>query len=57
MGASRATSLAKHWRDEGEYLEGYSLLQPVYGWFVEGFDTASSLHIARPEHAQAPPLS
>src|SRR5262249_33551364 len=36
-----ATSLAKHWRDEGEYLEGYSLLQPVYGWFVEGFDTAS----------------
>jgi tetratricopeptide (TPR) repeat protein len=36
-----ATSLAKHWRDEGEYLEGYSLLQPVYAWFVEGFDTAS----------------
>ena len=22
-------------------LEAYSLLQPVYGWFVEGFDTAS----------------
>jgi tetratricopeptide (TPR) repeat protein len=34
-----ATSLAKHWRDEGEYLEGYSLLQPIYEWFVEGFDT------------------
>jgi predicted ATPase len=36
-----ATSLAKHWRDERKYLEAYSLLQSVYGWFVEGFDTAS----------------
>ena len=36
-----ATSLAKHWRDEGNSLEAYSVLQPVYGWFVEGFDTAS----------------
>jgi predicted ATPase/ABC-type transport system involved in cytochrome c biogenesis ATPase subunit len=34
-----ATTLAKHWRDAGKYLEAYSLLQPVYGWFVEGFDT------------------
>ena len=34
-----ATSLAKHWHDEGKYLEAYSLLQPVYSWFVEGFDT------------------
>jgi len=34
-----ASTLAKHWRDEGKYLEAYSLLQPVYGWFVEGFDT------------------
>jgi predicted ATPase len=34
-----ATTLAKHWRDAGNYLEAYSLLQPVYGWFVEGFDT------------------
>jgi hypothetical protein len=25
--------------DEGKYLEAYSLLQPIYGWFVEGFDT------------------
>src|SRR5262249_56832149 len=33
-----ATTLAKHWRDEGKCLEAYSLLQPVYGWFVEGFD-------------------
>jgi tetratricopeptide (TPR) repeat protein/ABC-type transport system involved in cytochrome c biogenesis ATPase subunit len=34
-----ATTLAKHWHDEGKYLDAYSLLQPVYGWFVEGFDT------------------
>jgi len=34
-----ATSLAKHWHDEGKYLEAFSLLQPVYSWFVEGFDT------------------
>src|SRR5262245_4356907 len=34
-----ATTLAKHWRDEGKCLEAYSLLQPVYGWFVAGFDT------------------
>jgi predicted ATPase len=36
-----ATSLAKHWRDEGKSLEAHSLLQPVYSWFVEGFDTTS----------------
>jgi len=36
-----ATALATHWRDEGKYLEAYSLLQPVYGWFGEGFDTTS----------------
>ena len=34
-----ATTLAKHWRDEGKCQEAYSLLQPVYGWFVEGLDT------------------
>jgi class 3 adenylate cyclase/tetratricopeptide (TPR) repeat protein len=34
-----ATSLAKHWRDEGKYADARSLLEPVYGWFVEGFDT------------------
>jgi class 3 adenylate cyclase/tetratricopeptide (TPR) repeat protein/ABC-type transport system involved in cytochrome c biogenesis ATPase subunit len=36
-----ATTLAKHWHNEGKYVEAYSLLQPVYGWFAEGFDTAS----------------
>src|SRR5215471_7443087 len=34
-----ATTLAKHWQDEGKHREAYSLLQPVYGWFVEGLDT------------------
>ena len=34
-----ATSLAKHWHNEGKYQEAYSLLEPVYSWFVEGFDT------------------
>jgi predicted ATPase len=33
-----ATSLSKHWHDEGQYLEAYSLLQPVYSWFGEGLD-------------------
>jgi class 3 adenylate cyclase/tetratricopeptide (TPR) repeat protein/ABC-type transport system involved in cytochrome c biogenesis ATPase subunit len=36
-----ATTLAKHWHDEGGHGEAHSLLQPVYGWFCEGFDTAS----------------
>ncbi len=34
-----ATTLARHWHDEGRSLEAMSLLQPIYGWFVEGFDT------------------
>jgi predicted ATPase/class 3 adenylate cyclase len=34
-----ATSLAKHWHDEGRSVEARSLLEPVYGWFIEGFDT------------------
>jgi tetratricopeptide (TPR) repeat protein len=34
-----AMSLAKQWRDQGKYLEAYSLLQPGYSWFTEGFDT------------------
>jgi len=34
-----ATSLAKHWRAEGRYVEAHFLLQPVYSWFTEGFDT------------------
>jgi predicted ATPase len=36
-----ATTLAQHWHGTGKYLEAYALLQPVYGAFVEGFDTQS----------------
>jgi predicted ATPase len=35
-----ATSLAEHWRDQGRHSDAYALLQPVYDWFTEGFDTA-----------------
>jgi class 3 adenylate cyclase/tetratricopeptide (TPR) repeat protein len=38
-GLRAATSLAKYWYNEGKYLEAYSLLQPVYSWFVEGLDS------------------
>jgi predicted ATPase len=34
-----ATSLAKHWRSEGKCPEAYALLQPIYDWFAEGFET------------------
>jgi class 3 adenylate cyclase/predicted ATPase len=36
-----ATSLARHLHQNGNSLEAYSVLQSVYSWFVEGFDTAS----------------
>ena len=36
-----ATSLAEHWREEGKYLDAHSVLQPVYGWFAEDFDTSA----------------
>ena len=34
-----ATSLARHWRDQGRRTEAHGLLAPIYGWFTEGFDT------------------
>lgn len=34
-----ATSLAKHWHTAGKHQEAFSLLEPIYSWFVEGFDT------------------
>jgi predicted ATPase len=37
----RATiSLGRLWRQQGEKRNARELLEPVYGWFVEGFDTA-----------------
>ncbi len=35
-----ATSLARLWQKQGKGEEARALLQGVYGWFTEGFDTA-----------------
>jgi len=35
-----ATSLARLWQQQGRWEEGYRLLDPVYRWFTEGFETA-----------------
>jgi predicted ATPase len=34
-----AASLARLRRDQGRHAEARDLLAPVYGWFIEGFDT------------------
>lgn len=34
------TSLPRLWQSQVKRQEAYELLQPVYGWFTEGFDTA-----------------
>src|SRR5262249_21497647 len=34
-----ATSLARLWQQQGKRQEASDLLAPVYGWFMEGFDT------------------
>jgi class 3 adenylate cyclase/predicted ATPase len=34
-----AMSLARLWRDQGKVEQARELLDPVYGWFTEGFDT------------------
>jgi predicted ATPase len=34
-----AASLARLRRDQGRHVEARELLEPVYGWFTEGFDT------------------
>ena len=33
-------SLARLWQRQGQCAEAYELLDPIYGWFTEGFDTA-----------------
>ena len=35
-----ATSLARLWQSQGKHQEAHDVLAPVYGWFMEGFDTA-----------------
>jgi predicted ATPase len=34
-----ANSLARLWRDQGKPQQAGELLNPVYNWFTEGFDT------------------
>jgi class 3 adenylate cyclase len=34
-----ATSFARRWRDQGKAAQARELLQPLYNWFTEGFDT------------------
>lgn len=35
-----ATSLARLGQQQGKRQEAYDLLEPIYHWFTEGFDTA-----------------
>jgi predicted ATPase len=35
-----ATSLARLWQQQGKCAAARDLLEPIYGWFTEGFDTA-----------------
>jgi predicted ATPase len=35
-----ATSLARLWKSQGKRDEARELLEPIYSWFTEGFDTA-----------------
>src|SRR5712691_12821739 len=35
-----AMSLARLWQQQGKHAEARELLAPIYGWFIEGFDTA-----------------
>jgi predicted ATPase len=35
-----AMSLARLWQQQGKRAEAHALLAPIYGWFIEGFDTA-----------------
>jgi predicted ATPase len=35
-----ATSLGRLWQQQGRTVEGKELVESVYRWFAEGFDTA-----------------
>jgi predicted ATPase len=35
-----ASSLTRLWQSQGKRDEARELLEPVYNWFTEGFDTA-----------------
>jgi predicted ATPase len=38
-----STSLARLWQSQGKRQEAHELLNPVYAWFTEGFDTKDLL--------------
>ncbi len=33
-------SLSRLWQQQGKQEEAHQLLEEIYGWFTEGFDTA-----------------
>ena len=35
-----AMSLSRLWQQQGQRIDAYQLLAPIYDWFPEGFDTA-----------------
>jgi class 3 adenylate cyclase/predicted ATPase len=39
-----ATSLARLWRKQRRHVQARDLLEPLYGWFTEGFDTPDLRH-------------
>jgi class 3 adenylate cyclase len=36
-----ATSMARFWGEQGRRSEARAVLEPIYGWFTEGLDTAN----------------
>jgi hypothetical protein len=34
-------SMGRLWQRQGKRAEAHELLAPIYGWFTEGFDTAT----------------
>lgn len=41
QGLCAATNLCRLWQQQGKRDEAYQLLVEVYGWLLEGFDTAA----------------
>jgi len=39
-----ATSLARLWGKQRRHVEARDLLEPLYNWFIEGFDTPDLRH-------------
>jgi predicted ATPase len=39
-----ASSLAQLWQRQGKQQEAQELLEPIYDWFTEGFETSDLRH-------------